>query len=166
VYQPQHHDQAPFVQKTPKARKSAPRLKCDRERADKQQARLRAAADDSCHTAPDVILPFSITGNLIQVNPSQIGAREETSESGSRTTPPPPSSPMKPFSTPLSRRYFDISVSKKQLFSSATGTPAASPSAAQCSASRPPAAPQRATLPNQITYQEKKISSGQDSSII
>ena len=54
------------------------------------------------------------------------------------------------------RGNFDVSVSKKQLFSTATGTTVAPSTAARCSASRPPAAPPRATLPNRMTYQQKE----------
>jgi hypothetical protein len=174
---PQHHQHEPvFCPKTPMSnrRKSPSQRRRDRLRAAKHQAaahqpgqahhqdprQLGSAAADSCHTAqtaPDVILPFSISGNLLQIKPTSIKSSKEANVSAPEATPPPSTppplvAPKKPPGTPLNvpRRYVDVSSTKKQLFPTATGAPVATPTAAPRTASQPPAAPSRATQPHQL----------------
>ena len=176
---PQHHHEHVFCPKPPMSsrRKSPSQRRRDRLRAAKHQAaahqpgqahhqdlrQLGSAAAESCHTAqtaPDVILPFSISGNLLQIKPTSIKSSKEANVSAPEATPPPSTppplaAPKKPPGTPLNvpRRYVDVSSTKKQLFPTATGAPVATPTAAPRTASQPPAAPSRATQPHQQNYQ-------------
>ena len=120
---------------------------------------LGSAAVDSCQTATyaaDVLLPFS--GKLLQIKP-----RKEANVSAPETPPPPSTcslqaAPKKPSGTPqnVPRRYVDVSAAKKQLFTTATGSPVATPTAVPYKGSRPPAAPPRATQPHQKNYQQRE----------
>jgi hypothetical protein len=169
---PQHHHEHVFCPKPPMSsrRKSPSQRKRDRLRAAQHQAgqphhqalgQLGSAAADSCHTAttaPDVILPFSISGNLLQIKPikeANVSAPEATPPP---SIPPPLAAPKKPLGTPINvlRRYVDVSATKKKLFATAPGSPVATPTAAPHTGSRPPAAPPRASLPHQRNYQQRE----------
>ena len=179
VIQPSHH---PQEEKLPqkKRKKSAKRLKRDRERAAQHQAHLRhleSAAVASCQTVKsdqNLILPNSILeGNLVPFKPSKMEPRRETTAASSSEAsntpsthphPPPLSTPRKPTSPPTfwSRGYVDVSATKKQLFTEAAVPELPPPSDAFSTASNaaaaacPTPAPSRANPGIKMRYQTRE----------